>query len=85
MKKSRLIWILLLILVIALAGCASSEPDPDPDPVDEPTEETVSELFGKGREVTDLYYEIVMEGPGMDVEGKVWVKENKMKMETIFI
>jgi outer membrane lipoprotein-sorting protein len=77
MKKLRFLWIIVLIAMIALAGCGGSEPPPE----DDPAEEDVADLFEKGREIEELYYEIVMEGAGVQSEGKVWLKKNKMKME----
>ena len=77
MKKIRYLWIIVLIAMIALAGCGGSEPPPE----DDPPEEDVADLFEKGREIEELYYEITMEGSGVQSEGKVWLKKNKLKME----
>ncbi len=76
MKKLHFLCILILIAMLALAGCGGSEPPPEEDP-----EEDVASLFQKGREVEDLYYELYIEGPGMESEGKIWLSKNKMKME----
>jgi outer membrane lipoprotein-sorting protein len=76
LKKVRILSILILIALVALAGCGASEPPPQEDPV-----EDVGDLFEKGRDVENLYYEIVIDAHGMQSEGKIWLTTNKMRME----
>jgi outer membrane lipoprotein-sorting protein len=77
MKQARFVWILLLALAVILSGCGGTATQP---PAEDPVEETVFDLFEKGRQIESLSYDIVMEMPET-VTGKVWLKQDKMRME----
>jgi len=79
LKKTRFIGILILVLLLALVGCGGSEPPPQDDPAEDG--EDLAALFEKGRQIEELSYEFYMDVSGMETEGKVWLKKNKMKVE----
>lgn len=46
---------------------------------------TLKELFSKGQNTEDMYYEYVVDAMGNKVEGKVWVAGKKMRAEGTFL
>ena len=50
---------------------------------EEITEEQLASLFGKGQELTEVYYEMEIRSPGFDTTtGKIWLKGDRMKSES---
>ncbi len=50
---------------------------------DEITENQLASLFGKGQELTEVYYEMEVTSPGFDTtRGKIWLKGDRMKSES---
>ena len=66
----------------APASTPASAPAPDKNPpVD--NKDTVIELIAKGSQIKEMSYNMVMIGPGLSSESKVWLKGKKMKTDTL--
>jgi len=90
-----LLLVLLLLCVGALSGCGGKEESAaQNEATSAPTEtetqtlpddnEIVSGLIGKGQLVKEMAYDYVIVGGGASSESKVWLKDQKMKMEGTF-
>ncbi|HHV65354.1 MAG TPA: DUF4412 domain-containing protein [Peptococcaceae bacterium] len=59
--------------------------DPQPEKTNTPTEqEIISGLIAKGQEIKEMSYDLVMIGAGLSAESKVFLKEKKMKIDSVF-
>lgn len=76
-------FILFMIIILILSGCGSKTQDPTPTPTPTPTpsEETAEELFSKGLAITQMSFDIVIESEGQQIEGKMFIKDQNMRME----
>jgi outer membrane lipoprotein-sorting protein len=93
--KKRIVWLLmscLVVLSLMLASCAKPAPTTPTTPTAPTTPttptaptggETLGEILGRAEGIASMKYDLVMTGPGAPtMTQKVWVKKNKMRMET---
>jgi len=75
----------LVFAVLALAGCgAKSQPANQSTGSQSAKEESVADIFAKGKKVDGMYYEYTLTTKGAAMSGKVWMQGKKMKTETAF-
>jgi outer membrane lipoprotein-sorting protein len=69
--------LLLTALVLMGAGCGKKEAS------EEPSEESLTEILSKARGTASFKYDLVITAPEQTITQKVWLKQMKMRTETI--
>ncbi len=86
MKKRLPLFLVVFTLVfamLALAGCGGkSQPANQSTGSQSAKEESVADLFAKGKKVDGMSYEYTLTTKGVAMSGKVWMQGKKMKTET---
>jgi outer membrane lipoprotein-sorting protein len=87
-KMKKIISLLLIVAImlgcISLVGCRGGEGGVAKMPSGEEasSEETLGDILARGEGIEAVKYDIVMTAPGEEaVTQKIWVKQNKMRME----
>lgn len=87
MKKRLPIFLVLFTLVfavLALAGCGGkSQPANQSTGAQSAKEESVADIFAKGKNVEGMSYEYTLTSKDATMSGKVWMQGKMMKSETV--
>jgi len=89
MKKAWLVFMIIALTSMSLfvAGCGGSKPSQAPSsvPASQPAEqkqETVADLFAKGKKISGMSYDYIMTGKEeQTMTGKMWISGKKIKSE----
>ncbi len=89
MKKAWIIFLMVAFMAMSLfvAGCGGSKPSqtPSSSPAGQPAEqkqETVADLFAKGKKISGMSYDYSMKGKEEQaMTGKMWISGKKIKSE----
>lgn len=66
-------------------GAQSDAPKASPDKPKVPDEkELIADLIAQGQEIKEMSYDMVMIGAGLSSESEAWIKDKKMKTDTVF-
>jgi len=96
-KKLILPVVLLMFCPLIFSGCGGEEQTEQPSSsaatasvspsaapsTSEDEKKVVSDLIVKGEANNEMSYDLVITGPGMSLEGKVWFKDIKMKIDVV--